>query len=262
VRKKAIRSESRIAIIVPIYHREEDTMKCLESFKSMDHGGKEIFIYFVVNGASESFLEKIKSISDEINRVTHPSIISYVKEPGDNLGKPVAVNIYAKEAISTKDVGYIVSMDSDMVPLDDRWVTRLSFEWYLLSIRSDFRVGAICGNQSGNNCHVPLEPKTIDIEYQGSSFIIAKGNNGIAGGVLFTSSYDWETVNGYNAHRIYGSDDGHFCLAKEKEGKKVVLSINTTFFHPFPDDDGYSNWKKRAIEDNLKDEEKGGYYVL
>jgi len=85
--KKAIRSESRIAIIVPIYHREKNTMKCLESFKSMDHGGKEIFIYFVVNGASESFLEKIKSISDEINRVTHPSIISYVKEPGDNLGK-------------------------------------------------------------------------------------------------------------------------------------------------------------------------------
>jgi len=248
---------NKVAVIIPIYHRESDTIKCIDSFKNLVHGGNEIIIYLAINGASEGLMKYLVETTKDI---INSNISVSVRTEDVNLGKPKVVNYHAERAIRDNDVDFIISMDSDMVPEDNAWILKFIDSWNSLMLSSSIRVGAICGNQSGQNCHVPLEAQVFTASER--QYTSATGNNGIAGGVLFTSSQMWESVGGYHAHRVYGSDDGHFCLAMQQRNFRVVISNDNTFYHPFPDDAGYVKWKQKAIQDNLSEEEKKGYYDI
>jgi len=70
----------------------------------------------------------------------------------------------------------------------------------------------------------------------------------------------WFTIGGYQAFNLYGSDDGHYSRDCFRNGYIMGYVEEISFFHPINQDTGYSEWKYKAISNELKDDNKKGFY--
>jgi membrane peptidoglycan carboxypeptidase len=69
----------------------------------------------------------------------------------------------------------------------------------------------------------------------------------------------WKQLGGYTAHRIYGSDDGHYALSCSQNNMIMAMIKEATCYHPYEDDQGYITWKRKAIANQLQEEELEGF---
>jgi glycosyltransferase involved in cell wall biosynthesis len=250
----------RVLAVLPIYHRNEETIASLTSWKITDLKGIDLHMCLAVNGADDElmgFLDRYcvgeveglpKGMTENPSLYYHP----------DNPGKGVSVNnaVLAEEKRTSEirgKVDFILSFDSDLIISDPSWLQILIRDYRRAN--DFYPTVAISSDQTGNCCHVPEEPEHKE------GLIFAKENQGIAGGCLLVSHFFWKKVKGYKAHRVYGSDDGHFMLDAHNDGNKVCISETCSLFHPFPSDADYQSWKVRACRDELGEEEKGGFYA-
>lgn len=246
----------KIGIFIPIYFRELAVERCLNSLLNTNIEGLDVFICLGVNGASKKFkFEYLKPYSENNPKFSRVHIFDGNK----NFGKPVIINTMAKKY---NEFDYLVSLDSDMCVLNENWLKDFIniFENY-----KDLALGALCANQTENNCHFAQnlsETLFTDINVLDKKYTLVhnKRNVGVAGGVLFTSRNIWNLFGGYAANNIYGSDDGHFAYDCYKSGFVFGYVTQIPFFHPFDNDELYSKWKVRASRNSLMKHEENGYF--
>lgn len=245
-----------IGIFIPVYHREKLVIECINSLLKTKSAKRDQLIFYVgINGAESSLRSYLNEVKKEFDIKGYRYV---VYDPLINMGKPKMVNTlvkaYTKCSPSNK-LDYIVSLDSDMVVLDQDWLIKI------LSFFQEFKekpLGAICPNQKGNCCHV-LDKDPIVYQAAGMTLITRAGNEGVAGGVLVTPYPIWDKLGGYEAHRIYASDDGHYALACSNNELIMGCLKEVSFFHPGEEDEGYINWKRKATSDKLIKKEEKGY---
>lgn len=246
----------RVGLFIPIYFREDAVKACLNSLSKSDFGGIDVFLCVGINGATEEFKKKyLKKYVKTHNGKIFSSI--HVFDGNKNFGKPYLINLMSSKY---GDFNYIVTIDSDMVCLDDKWLKKFlySFDYY----RGDYELGALTANQTGNNCHFVQKLKNckkIEIS-KGLTLVYNDDRTGVAGGVLMARKGIWDMFGGYRAHNIYGSDDGFFALDCKKNGKIMGYIEEIEFFHPFSDNEDYSQWKLRAAKNELLPGEEQGFY--
>lgn len=245
-----------ILAIVTIYHRETDTRRCLDAFATTDANGIALTVALAVNGASPPFLAYLRRVYDGLEPGI-PQGASTRFYQFANPGKGVAVNdVVRQEKAAGGRFDFVLSFDADLVAQKPSWLHDL-LQGYRQSL-ARCRTGGVVSDQCGNCCHVPR--KAQQVSAPGTDLVYAENNEGIAGGCLLVPFDVWEQVGGYKAHRVYGSDDAHFMEAAWLVGYSVCIVKACTMFHPYSDDAGYQDWKVRACQDRLRDDEKGGYY--
>ncbi len=242
-----------VGIFIPIYYREEAVKNCLDSLLISDFGGINVFLCLGINGASKDFKNKYLRQYIKNNKLFGDI---HVFDGDSNIGKPKMVNEMARK-YNVSD--YVVSMDSDMVCNDPKWLKKFLYAFDLYTGKRE--IGALCSNQTGNSVHfVKTLSDCIDFKIDDNlSISYTSKNEGVGGGVLVTKTNTWKAIGGYRAFNVYGSDDGHYgmdCL----RWKKIFGMLNeVSFFHPFDDDKAYSEWKLKAAKNTLKDNVNGFY---
>ncbi|MBD3260716.1 MAG: hypothetical protein GF334_03430 [Candidatus Altiarchaeales archaeon] len=246
-----------VGIFVPVYHREDKVIKSLQSLYDTQRGSGdyilEISVAVGINGARPSLLRYLEEeVRNEFTRREWPY---YTEKPMVNLGKPLIVNRMVEQLSTLQPLDYIVSYDSDMIARDKGWLLSIIdvFENY----HGNQDIGAICPNQTGENCHV-LTPNPVTIKWGQYHLVSRVGNEGVAGGVLVTSRSRWEQLGGYYAHRIYASDDGHYALACAQNNLLMCVIKEVSVLHPHGDEPQYVEWKSKATGDRLTEKERFG----
>ncbi len=249
----------KIGIFIPIYFKEEFVKSCLESLITTDSKGIHTNLCIGVNGATEDFKQYLKTFVQNINGKYFTEV--HVFEPDSNMGKPKLVNLMSAKY---NDFDYLVSIDSDMVSLDSKWLKKFLYTFDLYRGKRD--IGALCSQQLGNNCHFShLHPhEKIKVESADKKFattiITNSTNTGCAGGVLMTHRSVWNLFGAYYANNLYGSDDGHYSGYCSKYNKLMGYVEEIPFWHPYEDNEEYRQWKFRAAHNILKPEESKGFF--
>jgi hypothetical protein len=243
----------KIGIFTPIYHRNDDVEKFLFSMIFSDFGSHEVSLNIGINGA-DSFLRYF--LDSYATKLLGPFKAIRVFDAESNIGKPRIINEMVADQISQGPLDFIVSIDSDFVLMQSDWLIKM------VSVYESFdhpvKLGALCSNQKGQNCHV-LDKDPIIYPVNGCKVITRAGNEGVAGGLLMSRGSTWEEIGGYHAHRLYASDDGHYALSCAQRGYVMGMLEEVSFYHPFSNDPGYDQWKQRATKDALSTEEQSGY---
>jgi hypothetical protein len=241
-----------VGIYVPIYHRNDYVMRSLSTLIETDISDLNVSFNFGINGADSHLRSFLVDIYNELHT---RGIMIRVTSPAVNIGKPKIINELVEVTIPKPQ--YIVSYDSDIVVTDKLWLKKV-LEVFTL-YQGDTPLGAVCPQQTGNCCHV-LDKDPI--EYVAGPYPLASraGNEGVAGGVLVTPYKVWQQLGGYEAHRVYASDDGHYALSCANNNLLMAVALNISVEHPHEKDPKYSDWKQRAARDLLADDEKKGFY--
>ena len=240
-----------VRICLPVYFHTQKVKSCIASLLACTPSSEMLVeVCIGVNGADpelKSFLSTIDISGTGIDSLT----VTYF---GRNIGKGACVNSLAK-SFEGSSSGFIISMDSDIVVKDTNWLPGL-IRAYRVSHMYEI-VGGIAADQEGQCCHV--DSGYAAITYDGVHFRKYDGNNGVAGGLLLIPSRVWESVGGYRAHNLYGSDDGHFGQDCACRGMSVLLCKSVVVFHPSEENPDYAQWKVRSVRNTLQDQEKQGF---
>jgi len=249
-----------IGIFIPVYHREKFVQDSLNSIGStLILNEKYILrtsIWIGVNGASEDLSSYLLDFCKKDQRAGSRNVLFHPK----NIGKPSSVNTLVNIADGQAPLDYVVSYDSDMVVTDPGWLLKLVEIYEEFPVAwGNARIGALCPAQAVGNCHV-LDKDPFTYKFGNYTLVGRAGNQGVAGGVLFTSMHVWKAVGGYYAHRIYASDDGHFMLSCSKLGLMCLVVQEVSLIHPVEIDPQYASWKVRACHDQLFPHELNGFW--
>lgn len=246
---------TKILAVLPLYHKEEETLDCLKAFSETNLEGLGLSVVLAVNGASETFLDKLKGIqTGDLPGIPNGASAHMLQLP--NPGKGVAVNTAV--SIYAQHPDFILSLDSDMVPVSPLWLRILTDSYQRLVLDPSCRLGALATQQVGMCCHVPVEPRFHT--YKEFSYTFARHNQGIAGGCILTPYSVWCELGGYKAHRVYGSDDAFYMQDLHEAGYEAAIAENCVLYHPSNTDPCYADWKRRACQDKLTEKEMKGYF--
>lgn len=235
-----------------------ETKLCLDKLQGTDLRGLDLSVVFAVNGADDELLQYIEGVTclrlPGVPNGAHADRHLMLTNPG----KGASVNEVVRKELAKGGAlpSFILSMDSDLVSHNPKWLHNLLDGYYRASRMR--RIGAVVSDQTVNCCHVPLNP--ISVGMGEMEIVFAEGNNGIAGGCLLTPLSVWLELGGYKAHRVYGSDDGHYMQSLHEAGYKSCIVKSCSLAHPHPRDVAYQDWKVRACRDQLADSETRGYF--
>lgn len=252
-------SISKVCLCIPVYHQGHKVIRCLESLRdNLSEEGVELTIGIGINGADEDLIKNIHSLINDL--CSKPSVkVAFANVYPTNLGKGAAVNELVKQVLREYGLhDFVLSMDSDMVSVQEGWITKLIQAYNIAKTYG--RLGGIAVDQLEHSCHQPSG--YLDVRYDGNRFFKYIGNNGIAGGGLLIPMHVWQAVKGYNAFNLYGSDDGHFMQECHSRNLEVLLSKDVQLLHPGEDNYDYAQWKVRSARNLLADQEKKGYQFV
>lgn len=244
-----------VGIFIPIYFRENLVKKCLESLLKSDFGGIDVFLCLGINGATSEFKEYLKRYVTYVNGRIFKHV--HVFDDNKNLGKPKMVNLMA-EKYNTFD--YLVSMDSDIVTIDDKWLKKFLYAFDLY--RGDYQLSGICAAQEGNDCNFVQTLKdcqTYEINKEMHLMYNTKCE-GVAGAVLITKREIWNMFEGYGAKNIYGDDDSSYAQKSHYFRKLLPMFCEVKVYHPSENNIEYSKWKLKAAHGKLEEKESSGFF--
>lgn len=233
----------KILIVVPVYYREEAAFNSIQSILSLTDVGKaDVEMVVCNNGSSDDFKKIIKSV---MNKYTGKIVLRYF-EYEENYGKAYVVN----DVASKIPFNYLISIDGDMICVQRNWLTLMINTYIKYKSKASIRLGALCANQIGNNCHLVKRgdkyANSCDID--GQFIVTSGGNSGIAGGVLCTDEQTWIEIGGYDSTKLYGGDDGYFADECNKRHYIMGYLDGVNFYHPYDFNTGYSEWKQQMIK--------------
>jgi len=236
----------RVGIFVPVYFREEQVIRCLQSLASSNYKFRdlEVFLCIGINGCRKSFMKDF--LIDYIKKYDG-KVFSFIRlfDEGENIGKPMMVNKMSDSVARQLEYTYMVSIDSDMEVEDKDWLKK--FLIVFGNYKGAKPLGALCSNQSGHNVHMVDSYHVMKMKVGDYTIKTSTSNDGVAGGVLMTPANVWFTIGGYQAFNLYGSDDGHYSRDCFRNGYIMGYVEEISFFHPINQDTGYSEWKYKAI---------------
>lgn len=255
-------TERVAGIFVPVYYREEKTKKCLASLLKTEFKKNQISLNIIfnigINGAEETLYNYI--MHDFQLHAKQKNFQITIHPWRHNHGKPKAVNMMVNHVVENTTLDYVASCDSDIILINSDWLvdTIYAFETFNDSKR---KLGALCPDQLQDNCHV-LKNNVNTYKWENNEIQWKSGNVGTAGGVLITPYKVWQELKGYTAHRIYGSDDGHYADLCSRKGYIMAVLKTVKVIHPHERDQGYNRWKRSILQDKLTNEDKKGYKFI
>jgi hypothetical protein len=246
----------RVLILIPVYYRQKELLKCLEALSRTDIGENQVKVTFAVNGCTPKSLEHLMAVIGKRVTGLPKGGIGWIHVFNKNIGKGQAINECILRELMDHNHDYIVSLDQDMVATSTSWLLDMI---RLSQVKLDCsRLGAVVAEQSGSSMHLPVNPRRIYVDEDPLTF--SDGNKGLAGGCLLASSSMWGLVRGYRMGCIFGGDDTGFMHGLHSRGHQAAIANDVVFFHP---GDGecflYSEWKKRALAGTLAMNEKDGF---
>lgn len=172
----------------------------------------------------------------------------------NNAGKSFVVNTLFDGNLRNTDEEYFLTADSDIcfdADLCPHLFERLMEAPAKITQAIGKGFGMIALNQAQSNCHIHAE-LNLQVSYtnQFNQVEIMKYPSrigGIAGGCLFTSTYNWKRVGGYRLINVYGGDDGFYLLDTHNTGHSTVMSETISIIHPGDTDQEYAQWKHDQI---------------
>jgi hypothetical protein len=241
----------RIGIFISVYHNIDKFKNCMDSLLSSDLSNHDVAIFVGFNGGYEDAADYILEVNESLKSTP---IIFHTVLPSANIGKGKLINLMSNYC---ENLDYLVSVDGDIEFTCVNWLD-LFIESY--DVIEDHRVAALAPNQLGHHCHLFNSDFKIENLSNGFHFAYNKGNCGTAGGLFFIPIAVWKELGGYKGHRVYASDDGNLCYDANLKGYRVGVIPEIEVFHPFETDQKYIDWKLRCARNQLKDEEKNGYF--
>jgi glycosyltransferase involved in cell wall biosynthesis len=223
---------SKINIFVPIYFREEQVKKSLDSLlKTAKVPNEDVTIVLVDNKSNDELRTWLLTLqSDKVK----------VELLDKNIGKAAAIT-----AMTAKysDYDYFVNFDSDLICLTENWL-----EILVNCFRKIDKAGMVAVNyiNNGNYPH-PQQPKEEKIDTYTYQY-----GGGVAGGCFITSKELWINSRGYERSTgVYGGVDGQWRLAVASMGYKCGYISEVLFEHPYDKETEYFAWKIK-IQHNLQ----------
>jgi len=250
-----------IGMFIPVYHREDKVRRCFESLleKLQVPEGANLHVRVGYNGGPPVLKEYLTTeVPARLNKRLPGSTSYEVYEPGRNLGKPKIVNHMATTLAAKTPINWVLSFDSDLV-LVDSFLDRL-LEAYA-AFPEPKRLGALSANQLEGNCH-RLTAAPVVFSSGKYTYVTQDRNQGVAGGALLTPYHVWKSLGGYRAHRVYASDDGDYTEALAIHNLLICMVKEVAVVHPHPalEDPAYFEWKRKAVQNSLSQEEAEGPY--
>jgi glycosyltransferase involved in cell wall biosynthesis len=228
-----------ILIAMPVFKRELLALNSIRSIvDSIYPTQKSLNVTFAIalNEANDELRFELAELARENTNIK-------IHDFGENLGKGIAVNKLA----SLYKFDYIISMDSDMICTNHTWLYKMMFAYKEWDKVARWKLGSLCVNQLGNNCHTVTvgknECKKIKIA-TGINLVTQDLKGGVAGGALMSSAKVWNSIRGYRASKLYGTDDGHFNEDCTRLKLMVGYIDEVKFYHPYEFDGEYKVWKR------------------
>jgi len=227
-----------VHIYIPTYYRLEKFKKSLTGITKMaDESRYRVKIFIGDNNTKNLEMKSyLKSLKKDV----------YLHN--ENIGKSGMVNLLYKKN-SHQNPTYIFSIDSDMYPVEGYNLIDRMIE----TLESEFNVGLVSANQKGE-CHHWFGRTIKTSNGRKSRLGESRTEIGIAGGCICLRRKDWEKIGMYReGYHLYAADDAILIDNVEKIlGKRAVISIDYSIFHPSKDEDdkGYTEWKKNSFEKN------------
>lgn len=240
----------KVLIAMPIYKREDYVLNCITSLveTTVIDERVQLTIALAVNAMNET----LSNYLTEYVKTSKFKIDIHLMD--GNVGKGIAVNNVA----SKYKFDYLISMDSDMICIDRDWLMKM-LSVYIQYDKNPAKnrdgsgrlLGSLCTNQIGNTCHVLNlnDPSTIKLNPTSNLTIITSiQGGGIAGGILMSSSKVWNDIKGYEASKLYATDDGHYHADCAKRNLLVGYVYEVKFYHPYEfAADEYCKWKQNKF---------------
>lgn len=244
--------KSKIAICIPVYHQDERVKNSLTSIaKEVQRSKHDIYIAIGINGASNELKNWIFETFKETPK-------SYIEVFDTNLGKGKAVNeLYKICKVKGGGMDFIFSVDSDLVfphPIAC-FIDQMVSSYQEANHNLSYVLAGVSAQQNGVCCHLQEGFSKITL----NEWVFRKydRNTGIAGGALLIYAPIWDTIGGYRAFNLYGSDDGHFMLDSHNKGYVVLMNESLAVYHPEEKDQGYIDWKVKSARNELENPQEG-----
>lgn len=237
----------KVLIAMPIYKRELLALNSIRSLIDTTEPDERINLKIAfgvneMNAELERYLTDLQENPGKFQLAIHNF--------HTNLGKARAVNKIA--SLENYDFDYIVSIDSDMVCIDPKWLSKMVTVYLnynkkpeIVSSKGPVRLGSLCTNQLGYNVHMCTNP--IRVKVGPYTIISSAGNYGVAGGVLMSDVQTWKQLKGYRATKVYGTDDGHYNGDCATNNKLAGYLNEVSFYHPYEFNDIYRQWKNSIV---------------
>lgn len=237
-----------VLVAIPIYKRELLALNCIRSLIDVTEPDERIILKIAL-GINEMNSDLEQFVTHQRDNANKFQIVVY--DFKSNLGKARAINKVA--SLEKYKFDFIVSMDSDMICIDPKWLSKMITVYInynkrpdIISSRGHVKLGSLCVNQMGYNVHL-THANPLKVKIGGYTIISAPGNYGIAGGVLMSDVETWNQLKGYKASKIYGSDDGHYNGDCATYNKLAGYLNEVSFYHPYEFNDEYRKWKTEII---------------
>lgn len=176
-----------------------------------------------------------------------------IKRFDRNYGKATVVNTLYKSKGDQK-FDYMLTADSDIVfDANQPNLFKRCIEAANESVRKRNKpFGIMALNQMGQCCHLKEHVYQNRHKYQGSNgveeIVWPRGNGGIAGGCLFTSTKCWEEIGGYRVMGVYSGDDAYYLIDANARGYSLQMFESGKIVHPHDHDQEYAQWKFRICQ--------------
>lgn len=161
-----------------------------------------------------------------------------------NYGKSYIIN---KLSENIHEYDYMLSLDSDIIFIDNNPIERLIKLSDEVSNHSNKPFGVLSLNQEESNCHL-VDILDISLKIEDEEIKWNDKGNGIAGGCFFISKENWEEINGYRRGlKNYDSDD-HYLFTDTLNNNRTYGMISTlSVIHPEDKDNDYALWKLKSV---------------
>lgn len=157
-----------------------------------------------------------------------------------NYGKSYIIN---KLSENIHEYDYMLSLDSDIIFIDNNPIKRLIKLSERISNYSNKSFGFLSLNQEEGNCHLT---DILDKSFKWMREEVKWNDkaSGIAGGCFFTSSDNWIEIGGYRKGlKNYDSDDYYFLIDTFNNNRTYGMVESISVIHPKDNDKKYSEWK-------------------
>lgn len=208
-------------IFVPDNTTKERSIRSIRSLKNVS----EYDIYFI-GWCKDEYWDEIKA---ELISLKPQKIARKDK----NYGKAHNIN----EMTSTLDYDYMLTMDSDIVFLDN-----VNYYYEIQRMTTIENMAVIAFNQLEGNCHL-VDYLTSEKTINDQKYVWNDTGGGIAGGCLFINFEFWKQIKGYKVMGVYAGDDAYLFMDAKKRNKFFALNTEVSVIHPIETNGEYQKWK-------------------
>lgn len=241
----------KIGIFISVYHRIPEFKRCMDSILMSDLTNHDVAIFVGFNGGYQDAEEYLIDVH---HRFEKTPIKFHTIVPNANIGKGKLVNLMSTYC---SNLDFLVSIDGDIEITCINWLD-IMLESYYSAKDNGIKIGALAPMFQEHDVHLFGQGCDVIKELSNKFHFVYREDNVTAGPLFFIPIDAWKTIGGYEAHRIYASDDGHFCAAATKHGYKVGMIPEISVIHPFESNKDYINWKFQAAKGEHDNEE--GFY--